>query len=125
MRFNRSLLLFAALSGAMSVAVGAFGAHGVPPEAKALLTTGGQYQMVHAVLAAILALWPSASRSGIAAGWLVTIGGLIFCTTLLLIALAGMRFMGAITPVGGTLMIIGWLVLAWRALRASPTAKDV
>lgn len=122
MRFNRPLLLFAALNGAMSVAVGAFGAHGVPPEAKALLTTGGQYQMVHALLAAVLAIWPVAGRTGHLAGWLSAVGGLIFCTTLLLVALAGMRFMGAITPVGGTLMIIGWLVVAWRAVRPSPAA---
>ncbi len=122
MRLNRSLLLFAALNGAMAVAVGAFGAHGAAPEAKSLLTTGGQYQMVHAVLAAGLALWPTAGRGGALAGWLVCVGGLIFCTTLMLVALAGMRFMGAVTPIGGTLMIIGWLVLAWRALRPSPTA---
>jgi len=122
MRFNRNLLLFAALNGAMSVAVGAFGAHGVPPEAKALLTTGGQYQMVHALLAAGLAIWPDARRSGHLAGWLAGIGGLIFCTTLLLIALAGMRYMGAVTPVGGTLMIIGWLLLAGRALRPPSAA---
>ena len=78
--------------------------------------------MVHAVLAAALAFWPDAGRNGTVAGWLVSVGGLIFCTTLMLVALAGMRFMGAVTPVGGTLMIIGWLVLAWRALRPSPTA---
>lgn len=122
MTFSRNLLLFAALNGAMSVAVGAFGAHGVPPEAKVLLTTGGQYQMVHALMAAVLAIWPAASRAGRVAGWLAASGGLIFCTTLLLIAVAGMRYMGAVTPVGGTLMIIGWLVLAWRAVRPSPVA---
>lgn len=122
MTFSRNLLLFAALNGAMSVAVGAFGAHGVPPEAKALLTTGGQYQMVHALMAAVLSIWPSAGRAGRVAGWLAATGGLIFCTTLLLIAMAGMRYMGAVTPVGGTLMIIGWLVLAWRAVHLSPVA---
>lgn len=122
MTFNRSLLLFAALNGAMSVAVGAFGAHGVPAEAKALLTTGAQYQMAHAVLAAAIAMWPAAGRLGRVAGWLACVGALIFCVALLLIAVAGMRFMGAIAPVGGTLMIAGWLVLAVRAVR--PTTSQ-
>jgi len=121
MKYSRNLLLFAALNGAMAVAVGAFGAHGVPPESKALLSTAGQYQMVHALLAAVLAIWPASGRAGLWAGWLVAVGGLIFSTTLLLIAVAGMRFMGAITPIGGTLMIAGWVVLAWRSVRSSPS----
>lgn len=123
MTFNRSLLLFAALNGAMSVAVGAFGAHGVPADAKTLLTTGAQYQMVHATLAAVLAVWPASGRAGRIAGWLVASGGLIFCLSLLLIAVGGMRFMGAVAPVGGTLMVGGWLVLAARALSSASALR--
>lgn len=120
MQANPSLLVFAALNGAMAVAVGAFGAHGAGAEAKALLTTGGQYQMVHAVLAVALAMAPSMTRIVCLAGWLAATGGLIFCTALLLLGIADLRFMGAIAPVGGTLMIAGWLVLAWNAVSARP-----
>lgn len=48
---SRKLILFAALNGAMAVAVGAFAAHGAGPQIKTLLTTGAQYQLIHAVLA--------------------------------------------------------------------------
>ena len=53
MRLDRNLLVFAAFNGAMAVALGAFAAHGAGPAIKSLLTTGAQYQMVHAVLAVV------------------------------------------------------------------------
>ena len=121
MNANRNLVFFAALNGAMSVAVGAFAAHGVEPHQAALLQTGGHYQMVHAVLAAAIGFWPAAGRLGTVAGWLVSTGGLIFCTALAFVALAGLRFMGAVAPIGGTLMILGWLLLAGHAVRSMAT----
>ena len=80
-----------------------------------LLTTGSHYQIVHAVLAMVCALWPT-RLAGIA-GWLASVGGLIFCLSLAFIALLSMPAMGAVAPIGGVLMIAGWLLLAFAAFR--------
>ncbi|HET9510964.1 MAG TPA: DUF423 domain-containing protein [Sphingomonas sp.] len=104
------LAIFAALSGALAVAAGAFGAHGAA-DAKAAewLRTGGQYQLIHAV-AALLALRLEAK--GPAA--LFVAGGAIFAVTLYAMAFGAPRWLGAVTPIGGTLLIVGWLWLAWH-----------
>lgn len=116
MMLNRNLAVFAALNGAMAVVVGAFAAHGAGPGVKTLLTTGAHYQIVHAVLALVCALW--GSRLGIIAGWFAAVGGLVFCLALTFIALLNLPAVGAVAPLGGALMIAGWLFLAFAALRS-------
>ncbi|OYY91344.1 MAG: hypothetical protein B7Y45_03455 [Sphingomonas sp. 28-66-16] len=106
------LLLLAALSGAIAVGAGAFGAHGASGEAAEWLKTGGHYQLIHAV-AAMLAVQMSARGPG----WLFVIGGAIFAGALYLMALGLPRWLGAVAPIGGLLLIAGWLWLAWRAIR--------
>lgn len=118
MTINRSLAAFAALNGAMAVALGAFAAHGAGPAIKTLLTTGAQYHMVHAVLALICAIWPTDDRLAVISGWLAVIGGLIFALALSSIGLLGLRVMGAAAPIGGVLMIAAWLLLTFAALRS-------
>ncbi len=108
------LAILAALSGAMAVGAGAFGAHGASGAAEEWLKTGGQYQLVHAV-AALIAIRMGAKGPA----WLFIIGGLIFAGTLYLMALGFPRWLGAITPIGGTLLIGGWLWLAWLGMRSS------
>lgn len=120
MRVTRSLAIFAALNGAMAVAIGAFAAHGAGPQIKTLLTTGGHYQMVHAVLALVCAIWPARSGLAVVAGWLSATGGLVFCLSLSAIALLSLPVMGAVAPIGGVLMIAAWLLLAVTALRSQP-----
>ena len=114
----RLLMALAALSGLMAVAFGAFGAHGVSdPQAKAWLQTGAHYQIVHALAAfAAIMVWRIGAGAGLAAGWLFLAGGFVFAVTLYLMGLGGPRWLGAVTPVGGALMIAGWAVLAWAAL---------
>ena len=102
----------------MAVALGAFAAHGAGPAVKSLLTTGAQYQMVHAVLAVACAIWSSGGKAARIAGWLAAGGGLIFCLALAMIGLLSLPVMGAVAPVGGTLMIAGWIVLAIAAFRS-------
>ena len=104
--------VLAALSGALAVAAGAFGAHGAQGEAAEWLKTGGQYQLIHAV-AALVALRMEARGPA----WLFVIGAAIFAGTLYLMALGTPRWFGAITPIGGALLIGGWLWLAWSASR--------
>ena len=106
------LWIAAALSGALAVMAGAFGAHGVSGHAADLLKTGGQYQLVHAV-AALVAMRMEARGPG----WLFVAGGAVFAGTLYLMALGAPKWLGAVTPVGGALMIAGWVWLAWAGAR--------
>ncbi|MEA3541893.1 MAG: DUF423 domain-containing protein [Pseudomonadota bacterium] len=102
------IAILACLSAALAIGAGAFGAHGVA-DAKAAdwLRTGGLYQLVHAVAAIAL--------TGVARGAaaLLLAGAAIFALSLYIMALGGPRWLGAVTPVGGTLMIAGWLWAAW------------
>lgn len=104
----------------MAVALGAFASHGAGPQIKSLLTTGASYQLAHALLALICAILPISGRLPAIAGWLASVGGLIFSLSLAFIGLLSLPAMGAVAPIGGTLMIAGWLVLAFAALQARP-----
>ena len=121
MNVSRNLAAFAALNGVLAVLLGAFAAHGAGPQVKTLLTTGGHYQMVHAVLALVCAIWPGRDRLIVLAGWLSAIGGLVFCLALSAVALLSLTAMGAIAPIGGLLMIAAWLLLLIAALRSQST----
>ena len=101
--------MMAALAGALAVAAGAFGAHGAQGQAADWLRTGGQYQLIHGV-AALVALRLEARGPG----WLFVAGGAIFALTLYAMALGAPRWLGAVTPIGGAMLIGGWLWLAWR-----------
>ena len=123
MNANRTLAAFAALNGAVAVLIGAFAAHGAGPQVKILLTTGGHYQMVHALLALVCAIWPGRDRQVVLAGWLAAIGGLVFCFALSAVAMLNLTVIGAIAPMGGVLMIAAWLLLLYSALRTRPSAN--
>ena len=109
----RLVTVLAALSGALAVAAGAFGAHGVTGQAAEWLRTGGQYQLIHAVAALV------AARMGARApAWLFVGGAAVFAGTLYLLALGLPRWLGAITPIGGAALIAGWICLAVTPARA-------
>jgi uncharacterized membrane protein YgdD (TMEM256/DUF423 family) len=106
----------AAVSGLLSVAFGAFAAHGVTdPKPVEWLRTGSQYQMAHALaVIGAVALHRAGLRSmGLVAG-LFLFGTLVFTGSLYAMALGAPRILGAITPIGGLSFMIGWAVLAWR-----------
>jgi uncharacterized membrane protein YgdD (TMEM256/DUF423 family) len=103
-----ALGVVAALTGALAIGAGAFGAHGAQGQAVEWLRTGGQYQLAHAI-AALVAMQLGARGPG----WLFVAGAALFAGTLYLMALGLPRWLGAITPLGGLLMIAGWLWLAW------------
>ncbi|OYX51473.1 MAG: hypothetical protein B7Y97_04860 [Sphingomonas sp. 32-66-10] len=107
-----ALIALAALSGAIAVGAGAFGAHGAEGKAAEWLRTGATYQLIH-VVAALVAVQIGAKG----AGWLFVAGAAIFAFTLYAMAFGAPRWLGAITPIGGTALIVGWLWLAWYALR--------
>jgi uncharacterized membrane protein YgdD (TMEM256/DUF423 family) len=114
---RRNWMTLAALGGFLSVAFGAFAAHGVPdPKAQEWLRTGALYGFMHslAIFASALLMELGAKRARFAPAFFVS-GGVIFSGTLYAMALGGPRILGAITPIGGTLLMVGWLVLAWAA----------
>ncbi|MEX1184329.1 MAG: DUF423 domain-containing protein [Gemmatimonadota bacterium] len=108
----------------MAVAAGAFGAHALAarltPDRLATWETAARYQMYHALALVLLGLvaarWPSALLNG--AGWLFVAGSLIFGGTVYALALGGPRWLGAITPIGGTLLIAGWVLFAVGVARS-------
>ncbi|GHH10375.1 hypothetical protein GCM10008023_08060 [Sphingomonas glacialis] len=104
------IAILAALSGALAIGAGAFGAHGAGKDAAEWLKTGAHYQLIHAV-AALVALKLEARGPA----WLFLAGGAIFAGSLYLMALGAPRWFGAITPIGGAALIAGWLWLAWIA----------
>ena len=121
MTIDRNLTVFAALTGALAVGLGAFAAHGAGPQVKQLLTTGAHYELAHALLALVCAVWPLRSRTIVLAGWLAAAGGLVFALALSALALLSLPAMGAVAPIGGALMIAAWLLIAFAALRTQTT----
>lgn len=121
---DRSLIALASLSGLVSVALGAFGAHGLKERVSAELLqtweTAARYQATHALatLAAawLLSQWPSARAAGLA-GWCFLGGTLLFSGSLYALVLSGQRWLGAVTPFGGLLFMAGWALLAWAGWR--------
>jgi uncharacterized membrane protein YgdD (TMEM256/DUF423 family) len=117
----RYLPSLAALSAVTAIAVGAAAVHGVTdPLAKMLLQTGVQFQLPHAIAVFALLGWRDmpAVRGG---AWALLTGSLIFAGTLDLLALGSPRWIGAITPVGGSAMLLGWL---WLALAPFVPGRD-
>ena len=123
---SRLFFLAGALSAAVAVVLGAFGAHALrarlTPEALAVFEVGVRYQMYHAVALLAVALgatrWPGEGMT--LAGWLFVAGTVIFSGSLYLLVYTGQKWLGAVTPVGGAAFIVGWLVLAWTVWTAGP-----
>ena len=123
---GKTLLVIAALSGFLAVALGAFGAHGLrgrlSPEMMAVFQTGVQYHFYHtaALLAVALLLHCAPSTSGLlVSGIFFVVGIIVFSGSLYLLAVTELRWLGAITPLGGTAFLVGWLLLARSATKLS------
>ena len=106
-----------AASAGMAVALGAFGAHGlramVTPERLAIFETGARYQMYHALALVVigLAFARLQGRTAAAAAWLFVAGTVLFSGSLYALTLTGMRWWGAVTPLGGVAFLAGWALL--------------
>jgi uncharacterized membrane protein YgdD (TMEM256/DUF423 family) len=124
---TRLFFLLGSLFAFLAVGAGAFGAHALrarlAPDLLAVFETGARYQMYHA-LALFVAAWAATrwpGRAARVAGWLFVFGIVVFSGSLYLLALSGLRWLGAITPVGGLALLGGWVALgasAWGAERA-------
>jgi uncharacterized membrane protein YgdD (TMEM256/DUF423 family) len=112
--FDRFSLAAGALLAASGIMLGAFAAHALKARLGAAelgwWQTAVQYQMWNALGLVALAAVPGVRR----AAMLVLAGAILFSGSLYLMALTGARILGAVTPVGGALMILGWLLVAWK-----------
>lgn len=120
---DRTFVILGATLGLLAVAAGAFGAHALrerltPPDLS-VFETAARYQMYHALalllVGGLAGRWPGGLWA--AGGWLFVVGTLVFSGSLYLLALTGVRWLGAVTPFGGACLLGGWGCLALAALR--------
>ncbi|MFP6623543.1 MAG: DUF423 domain-containing protein [Myxococcota bacterium] len=109
-------IFVAAVSGALAVMAGAFGAHGlrerVAIEQAQSWATASQYHLLHSVVLLALALY--AAQSGRDVQWpaiLFTVGILLFSGSIYLLVLTPLKWLGPVTPIGGFFLIAGWVSL--------------
>lgn len=116
MNWLNNWLSIGAINMAVAVACGAFAAHGLKsrlsPEQLAWWQTGTQYFFYHALGLLIIGVLGRLKLISPTAGWVMQMGILLFTGSLYLMALGLPRWLGAITPIGGTLFIVAWLMLA-------------
>lgn len=107
----------------LSVVLGAFAAHGlkrhVSEYAIGIFKTASEYQMSHGLALIVVAVMMRWGINVSAAGWLFTVGIVLFSGSLYLLALTGLKWLGPITPVGGVCLIAGWSVLLYKIAKHS------
>lgn len=115
--------LLGSIFALLGVGAGAFGAHAmsdnIEPRMLEIWETGVQYQMYHA-LALFAAAWlyhQTEATAALVAGWSFTSGILVFSGSLYLIVFTGIRGLGAITPIGGLALMVGWFCCMLAALK--------
>ena len=143
---HRGTLLMAAVLGLTGVALGAWAAHGLETplasiygdrmvevggrevlaqdKYRADFLTGVRYQMMHALVLVALAGLPTASRLRTAAAGLMTAGAIVFAGSLYVLGLTATPRWGAITPIGGLLLLAGWTCLIVLAVKSPPATAD-
>ena len=120
---TKTILMTAAASLALAVAIGAFGAHGLKPrlseEMMQVYKTGVEYHFYHALGLLLIGILSASMQSGLL-NWsalFLGLGIILFSGSLYLMAVTGIRWLGAITPLGGISFITGWALLfiaAWK-----------
>lgn len=117
-------LLLGSINMFLAVGLGAFGAHGLQSRLSErmfeIYQTGVQYHMIHAIGILIIAI--VADRIGNPAilswaGWAFILGIIFFSGSLYILSISGVKVLGAITPIGGVLFMVGWILLAISAVR--------
>jgi uncharacterized membrane protein YgdD (TMEM256/DUF423 family) len=116
---DRFFFIVGAIMAFLAVALGAFGAHALKnrltPDMLDIFEVGVRYHMYHALgllaVAWATSRWPESNVT--AAGWAFIVGIIIFSGSLYILSMTGMRWFGAITPLGGLAFLIGWAILVW------------
>lgn len=109
-------IVLAAVSGALAVMAGAFGAHGlrarVTVEQMSAWTTASQYHLLHSVVLLALALFAATTAKSVALPTSLFAAGIVlFSGSIYLLVLTELRWLGPVTPIGGLLLVAGWLSL--------------
>ena len=123
---DRTFFIIGANLAGLAVALGAFGAHGlknlVSPELIDTWEKAVRYQMYHALGLLLLAWavthWPEQAKLLTTGGWLFLAGTVLFSGSLYILVLSGIKWLGAVTPLGGVAFVAGWLsvlIAAWRS----------
>jgi uncharacterized membrane protein YgdD (TMEM256/DUF423 family) len=123
---QKRFLITGGVMGLLGVAIGAFGSHGLSALLEANGRTGTfdtavQYHLIHAVMLVLVAVLQGKSSSHPAmtwAGYFFLAGILLFSGSLYILAILNIGIMGAIAPLGGTSMILGWGSIAWGAYKS-------
>ncbi len=119
-------IAIASISGFLAVMLGAFGAHGLKdrlsPDLMAVWHTAVQYHFWHTLalfgVGILLSQNGQASKWLATSGWLFTVGIVFFSGSLYVLSLSGIRWLGAITPIGGLLWLLGWAGLCYAAIKS-------
>jgi uncharacterized membrane protein YgdD (TMEM256/DUF423 family) len=129
-RSLQSVTALGCLLAGLSVAAGAFGAHMLKnmlePPMLAVFETAARYQMYHSLgMVAAGVAGRAFDCPGVArAGWCFAAGMLLFCGSLYGVSLLGIRWLGAITPIGGLAFITGWSLLGWSVWRGTVVSQE-
>lgn len=126
-KYNKKILFTAALLDALTIAIGAFGAHGlknlVDATSVASFETGVRYQMYHAIVLLFVGSYAGFSdKTQLLIFRIFLLGIIFFSGSIYLLALQEMlpfsvRFLGPITPIGGLFFILGWVIMARAFLK--------
>ena len=120
---ERTFVTLGAVFAGLAVGAGAFGAHALrgrlDPQLFEVYETAARYQMYHALglfaVAWTAARWPQPLLG--VAGWGMVAGIVVFCGSLYVLSLTGVRWLGAVTPFGGLAFLVSWVALALAAWR--------
>lgn len=124
---QRVLVALGGALGALAVGLGAFGAHGLErflegsadaADRHGWWETAALYHLVHAVAIAVASRIPA--RAAYVGAFAHALGIALFSGTLYAMALGAPRWLGAVTPIGGLALIVGWIAIAFAALRKTP-----
>jgi len=131
---KKVVLLIASVYGGLSVILGAMGAHAL----KSILSTdklqsfetGVRYMIIHALVLLIIGfVFDYKTRLQKSMAWSFIVGTFLFSFSIFFLSLAktvgmSLSFLGPITPLGGFLMILGWILLLFNVLKMNPTEVE-
>ncbi len=121
----KSIMIMGAVLAALAVAFGAFGAHGlksrISPDDFTIFETAVKYHMIHALALMILGIigFHYPDKVVQLPAYVMMLGIFVFSGSLYTLVMAGIRWMGAVTPIGGLALIISWILLAFNLYKSS------
>jgi uncharacterized membrane protein YgdD (TMEM256/DUF423 family) len=123
---QKKLIILGGILGALAVAIGAFGAHGLAAILQEnnradTFETAVKYHFYHAIGIILLAVLIGQRPAVVfyRAGWAMAIGIFFFSGSLYTLSLTSQTWLGAVAPIGGVAFVLGWVLLAWGAWKSS------